>query len=45
MHMMRWSRLDIYNATHDGARYIMLAGKTHYDDMICIMEYCLTTPE
>ena len=41
MHMMRWSRLDIYNMTHDCARHIMLAGRTHYDAMVCIMDYCI----
>ena len=41
---MRWSRLDIYNATHDCARCMMLAWKTHYDAMIHIMGYCVTSP-
>ena len=45
MHMMRQSRLDVYSATCDCTRHIALAGKTHYNAMICIMDYCLTTPE
>ena len=45
MHMMRWSRPDIFNATQDCTRHIMLAGGTHYDAMVCIMDYCVTTPE
>ena len=45
MQMMRWSRLDIYNVTRDCARHMMLAGKTHYDAMVHIMDYCMTTPE
>ena len=45
MHMRKWSRLDMYNATCDCERHMTLAGKTHYDDRICIMDYCETTPE
>ena len=45
MHMMRWSRLDIYNATHDCARHVTLARKTHYNAMLSIMDYYVTTPE
>ena len=45
MHMMRWSRLDIYNATCNCTRHKMLAGRTHYDAIVCIMDYCVTTPE
>ena len=45
MHMMRWSRLDIYNTTQDCTRYMMLADRTHNDAMVCIIDYCITTPE
>ena len=24
---------------------MVLTGRTHYDAMICIMDYCVTTPE
>ena len=44
-HMMRWSRPDINIATHYSTRHITLAGKTHYNAMISIMNYCVTTPE
>ena len=36
---------DTYNATQVCARPMMLSGKTHYNAMICIMDYCVTTPE
>ena len=45
MHMMRWSRLDIYNATCNCTRHITLARRTHYDGMVYKMDYCVTTPE
>ena len=43
--MMRWSRLDIYNATHTCVRHMTLAGKTNYDAIIHVMNYCATTLE
>ena len=45
MHMMRWSRLDVFNVTHNCVRHMMLAGRTHYNVLVCIMDYCMTTPE
>ena len=45
MHMMRWSRLGIYNATPDCARPMALAEKTQCDAIICIMDYCVNTLE
>ena len=45
IHMMRWSRLDIYNATCNCTRCMVLAGKTHYDAMVPIMDYCVTTTQ
>ena len=45
MHMMRWSRLDKCNRTCNCMRHMMLASRTHYDTMVCIMDYCVTTPE
>ena len=45
MHTMRWSRLDIYNVTQDCTRHMTLAGRSQYNAMICIMDYCVTTPE
>ena len=38
MHIMRWSRPDIYNATQDCTRHMTLAGRTHYNAMVCIMD-------
>ena len=38
MHKMRWSRLDIYNATHNCARHMMDAGRTNNDTMVHIMD-------
>ena len=45
MHMMRWSRPHIYHATCNCTRHMTLVGRTHYDAMILIMDYCITTPE
>ena len=45
MHMMRWSRPDIYNMTQDCARHMMLAGRTHNNAMVSVMDYCMTTSE
>ena len=45
MHMMRWSRLDIYSVTCNCERHMMLAGRTHRDAMICIIDYCVISPE
>ena len=45
MHMMRWSRSGIYNETCTCATHMKLAKKTHYNAMIHIMDYCVTTPE
>ena len=42
--MMRWSKLDTYNVTHDCARKMIIVGKNHYDAIMCIMDYCVTTP-
>ena len=35
MHMMRWSRPDIHNMTQ----------RTHYNAMVHIIDYCMTTPQ
>ena len=43
--MMRWSSQDLYNKTQDCTRHMMLAGRTHYNAMVCIMDYYMTTPE
>ena len=39
MHRMKWSWPDIYNATKNCARHMMLAGRTHYDAMVPVMNY------
>ena len=41
--MMRWSRQDIYNMTHNSTRHKMLAGSMHYNAMVHIVDYCMTT--
>ena len=45
-HMMRWSRLEIYNSVRDLSRY-MTAGTTHehVKAMDRVMNYCLSTRE
>ena len=43
--MIRWSRPEKYNMTHDYARHMMLAGKTHYNPMEFFIDLCLTTQE
>ena len=42
---MRWSMPDMYKVTHDCTRDIMLAGRTYYNAMVHIMDYCMATPE
>ena len=43
--MMRWSRSDIQNVARNCARHMMLAERTHYNAMVCMMDYCVTTPK
>ena len=45
MHMMRWSRPDLYNMTHNCASHMILVGWTHHDAMIHVMDYSVITPE
>ena len=45
MHMMRWSRPDMYDVTCNCARHMMLTIRTHYNAMVFIMNYCVTSPE
>ena len=45
MLMMRWSRLNIYNANLESAKHMTLAGRIHYDAMVCTVDYCMTSPE
>ena len=42
---MRWYRIDIYNVTCNCTIHMILAGRTHYNAMLCIIDYCMTTPE
>ena len=44
MHVVRWSRPEIYDASNC-ERHMMHVGKTHYNAMINIMNYCAPTPE
>ena len=39
MNMVRWSRLDIYNVSQDCTRHMMLDCRSHYNAMVCIMDY------
>ena len=39
MHMMRLSRLNIYSATYNGTRDMILAERTNYDAIVSIIDY------
>ena len=46
LHMMRWSRPEIYNAVRELSRFMTNgASKAHTKAMHRVMEYCVTTPE
>ena len=45
IHIMRWSRPDIYNMTFDCVRNMTLAGRTNYNAIIYKIAYCVATPE
>ena len=44
LHMMRWSRPDIWNAVRECSRRMTIANQIHYKAMIRIMKYCIDTP-
>ena len=44
LHMMRWSRLEIYNAIRELSQFMTIgASKVHLKAMERVMNYCLTT--
>lgn len=45
MHMMQYSRPEIYNAVRDCSRHMKEPTQVHFDAMIRIMKYCVDTPE
>mmetsp|Transcript_20158 Transcript_20158/g.42535 ORF Transcript_20158/g.42535 Transcript_20158/m.42535 type:complete len:178 (+) Transcript_20158:1903-2436(+) len=45
MHMMRWTRPDIYNAVRDCARHMQGTTEDHYQAMLRVMDYVIATPE
>ena len=45
LHMMRWSRPEIYNATRELAKHMTCANEGHYQAMLRVMAYCVHTPE
>ena len=45
MHIMQYSRLEIYNATRDCTRHLQGPSKVHIKAMSHIMSYCVRTKE
>ncbi len=45
MHIMRWTRPDIYNIVSDCARHMQGTTKDHYQAMLRLMDYVITTLE
>jgi hypothetical protein len=45
LHMMRWSRPEIWNSVRETSRRMQLPNKDHYKAMIRIMKYCRDTPK
>ena len=45
LHMMRWSRPDILNATRELSRHMKKAANCHMMAMYRVMRYCVATPE
>lgn len=44
MHMMQYSRPEIYNAVRDLARHMKSPTQVHYNAMLRVMKYCVETP-
>ena len=44
LHMMRWSRPEIYNAVRDLSRHMSAVTSEHIDAMHRVMAYCVATP-
>jgi len=45
MHMMQYSRPEIYNSVRDLARHMTVAGEEHFEAMLRVMKYCVDTPD
>ena len=45
MHMMQYSRLEIYNLVCDCVRHMKEPSQVHFDAMIRVMKYCVDMPE
>ena len=45
MHMMQYSRPEIYNSVRDLARHMKGPTQVHFDAMLRVMKYCVDTPE
>ena len=43
LHMMRWSRPEIYNAVRETSRHMQKPNNIHYKAMLRIMKYCVLT--
>ena len=44
MHMMQYSRPEIYNSVRDLARHMKSPTQAHFDSMLQVMKYCVDTP-
>ncbi len=45
MHMMQYSRPEIYNAVRDLSRHMTHPTQVHFDAMLRVMKYCVDTPD
>lgn len=44
LHMMRWSRPEVYNAVRDLSRHMKKSAEPHVKAMHRVMKYCVSTP-
>jgi len=44
LHIMRWSRPEVYNAVHDLSRHIKANTAVHVKAVHRVMKYCVSTP-
>ena len=45
MHIMQYSRPEIYNSVRDLARHMTMAGDEHFEAMLRVMKYCVGTAD
>ncbi len=45
MHMMQYSRPEIYNSVRDLASHMTKAGEEYFEAMLCVMKYCAGTAD